>query len=403
LFTCIAVAALLCAPATFAATSGVADTGNDYLSNELLIRLNLASDLPAVAAQFGLDPTPIDQLAGRPLYRLRILAGRGLPTDVATAMALDPRVAYAEPNFVGKAPEDGGAMPWASGDAVAYAQQWAPFTLRLLQAWQTTRGSGSTVAVLDTGVDTTHPALIGHLTAGYNFVSNTSDPSEVGQLVVDPVYGHGTHVAGLVALVAPEAKIMPLRVLDQNGVGDVWRLAKALVYAADPFGTGRGGADVINLSLSTLTRTHLLTDLITDLSADGRGIVAVAAAGNLSSSTPMFPAAEGGPGILSVGATTMTDSLASFSNFGSWVKVAAPGDRVTSTMAGHGYATWSGTSMATALASGEAALVRAAFPQLRAGAVVQQMVKTSTAIPGQVPRRLDANAAVSQLVVGGGR
>jgi subtilisin family serine protease len=145
-----------------------------------------------------------------------------------------------------------------------------------------------------------------------------------------------------------------------------------------------------------------LTDLVSDLSLSKRGVVMIAAAGNQSSNKPMFPAAEGGPAILSVGASSAADSLAAFSNYGSWVKVAAPGDQITSTMAGHGYATWSGTSMATGLASGEAALVRAAFPQLVAGDVVQQMVKTSAPIAGQVPLRLDASAAVSKQVVGGG-
>ena len=143
-----------------------------------------------------------------------------------------------------------------------------------------------TLAVLDTGVDTTHPELASHLMNGYDFVDNDSDPSEVGIAGIDRAYGHGTFITGLVALAAPDARIMPVRVLDPNGTGDVWRLAKSMVWAA------ANGADVINLSLGTNTRTHVANELIGDLAVSGRGIVVVAAAGNAASNQPAFPAGE---------------------------------------------------------------------------------------------------------------
>src|SRR6185295_13063961 len=109
------------------------------------------------------------------------------------------------------------------------------------------------VAVLDSGVDLSHPALAAHLIAGYDFVDGDADPQEApgGSGV-----GHGTHVAGLIALAAPEARIMPVRVLDAEGAGDMWRLARALVWASDPDGDPAtpDGADVINLSLTTFNR-----------------------------------------------------------------------------------------------------------------------------------------------------
>ena len=74
------------------------------------------------------------------------------------------------------------------------------------------------IAVLDTGVDLNHPAFAGKLVQGKDFVDNDDDPSEVGTLRINPTYGHGTHVAGIIALMAPTAKIMPIRVLDQNGI-----------------------------------------------------------------------------------------------------------------------------------------------------------------------------------------
>lgn len=94
--------------------------------------------------------------------------------------------------------------------------------------------AGVTVAVLDTGVDPNHPAFAGRLALGFDFVDFDADPREEGVAGVHAGYGHGTHVTGLIALVAPDAKIMPVRVLDQDGVGNIWVLAEGLLYASIP-------------------------------------------------------------------------------------------------------------------------------------------------------------------------
>jgi subtilisin family serine protease len=354
---------------------------------QVVLRLQNAADLPAIAAQYQLDPTPLDQLPVAPLFLMRIVDGES-PDLRAVALASDARVAYAEPNVVGSSAEDQGDLSWAGSGVAAYLGQWAPTLMRLPQAFKVTRGAGVTVAVLDTGVDATHPALAGHLVGGFDFVDNDSDPSEVGAADSNPAYGHGTFIAGLVALAAPDARIMPVRVLDPNGMSDVWRLAKSMLWAAT------NGADVINLSLSTSTRTHVAGDLISSLASNGRGIVVVAAAGNAGSNLPEFPAAEGGSRVLSVGASTPTDTLASFSDYGSWVRVAAPGVSIYSAFPGGQYASWSGTSMSTGLASGEAALVRAAYPSLNAQNIIGRIASKAAKIAGAVPVRLDALAAV---------
>jgi thermitase len=379
---------LVAAPA--GASGGSGGTRDPIIPGELIVRLQDAADLPALAAQYQLDPTPIDQLAIAPLYLMRIADGAS-PDVRALALAADSRVAYAESNVVGSSAEDQGSTSWSSGgSADTFVGQWAPTVMRLPQAFRVTRGAGVTVAVLDTGVDTTHPELASHLMNGYDFVDNDSDPSEVGIAGIDRAYGHGTFITGLVALAAPDARIMPVRVLDPSGVGDVWRLAKSMVWAA------ANGADVINLSLGTYTRTHVANELVSDLAASGRGIVVVAAAGNAASNTPQFPAGEGGSRVLAVGATTPSDTLASFSDFGSWVDVSAPGVSVWSTVPGGQYATWSGTSMSTGLASGEAALVRAAYPSLSAQTVIARITNTAKRINGPVPMRIDAAASVGQ-------
>jgi thermitase len=389
----LATAALMWAvvagpPSAVSAASG--SSPDPVSPGQVILRLRSAADLPAVAADYHLDAAPLDQLTVAPLYLMRILDGTAAETRAA-ALSLDARVAYAEPNVIGATPDDQGEPSWASGGTAAdYQGQWATKVLRLPAAFAVTHAAGVIIAVLDTGIDASHPALTTHLVPGYDFVDNDADPSETGTPGVDRAYGHGTSVAGLASLSAPEAKIMPVRVLDAGGHGDIWRLARGMVWAAAQ------GAGVINLSLSTHTHTHVTNELIADLATNGRGVVVVAAAGNEGSGQPEFPAAEGGSRVLSVGASTPTDTLATWSNYGSWVRVAAPGVSLWSTMPGGQFASWSGTSMASGLASGEAALVRATYPLLNAQNVIARIANTSHKISGSVPLRIDAGAAVGR-------
>ena len=384
--------ALVAAPAgASGGPGGITGSRDPITPGEVIVRLHNAADLPALAAQYQLEPTPIDGLSIEPLFLMRIADGAA-PETRAAALATDSRVQYAESNVIGSSAEDQGTVGWASGggDATPYQTQWAPSVMRLPQAFTLTRGAGVTVAVLDTGVDASHPSLASHLSEGYDFVDNDEDPSEVGLPGVNPAYGHGTFVSGLVALAAPEARIMPVRVLDPNGMGDVWRLAKAMVWAA------ANGANVINLSLGTYTRTHVANELISGLATTGRGVVVVAAAGNAASNLPQFPAGEGGARLLAVAASTPIDTLAPFSDFGSWVDVAAPGAGIWSTVPGGQYATWTGTSMASGLASGDAALVRAAYPSMSAQTVISRITGTARRIGGSVPLRIDAGNSVGR-------
>ncbi|HSL46876.1 MAG TPA: S8 family serine peptidase [Anaerolineales bacterium] len=388
-----------------------------FVPGEVLVKLMQATDVAGIAADYGLDPIPLDQFGSRAIFRMRILDGTS-PPERAAQLAADPRVVYAEPNFIGRAPEGVQRVTWPKGDEDGdYHEQWAAGMIRLPEAHTVTRGAGVTIAVLDTGIDAAHPALVGRLVNGYDFVDLDADPSEEGSPDQNPSHGHGTHVAGLVAMVAPEAKIMPLRVLDENGDGDIWVLAEALAYAINPDGDPgtADGADVINLSLSTRYRTDLLAEIVASVtceedddpgeddnclvSPDQHGAVVIAAAGNGSSEVREYPAAEGVPGALAVGASTQADTLASFSNYGSWVHVAAPGEAILSSVPGGEYAVWSGTSMATPLVSGEAALVRATKPNFTAVDVVGHIISKSAGINGRVSKRIDAAAALDIPIV----
>ncbi len=386
---------------------------DNYLPGEVVVKLFQATDLAGVAADYQLAPLPLDQFGSRPIYRLRILDGID-PQAKADALSGDGRVQYAEPNFLEETPEGRQKMRWARGGSSGeYAEQWAGPKIGLPAAHTITRGAGVTVAVLDTGIDLTHPAFAGRLVGGYDFVAMDGDPSEEGNAEQNLSYGHGTHVAGLVALAAPEAKIMPIRVLDAEGQGNIWVLAEALAYAVDPDGnpSTADGAQVINLSLSTRRPTALLNEVINAITCsdddddddddgddnclvpNGRGAVVLAAAGNSASTELEYPAAENIAGLLAVAATTPADTLTAFSTSGNWVHIAAPGEQIISSVPG-GYGIWSGTSMATPLAAGQAALLRAVHPDWDAAAVTQQIVATAVEIGDPTTRRIDVAATL---------
>lgn len=358
---------------------------SDTVASEVLVKLKNVAALPSVLAPY--PGTVSTQFGSRPIYRLKLPAGSNVDTVVTNLRGVAD-VLLAEPNTTNQSPEARKLVPWAVGTPTAYTAQWAPAAMHLSAAHRLTKGAGVKVAVLDTGVDLTHPALAGKLLPGYDFVDGDSNPSEE---LCTPTpcttqgigFGHGTHVAGLIALVAPLAKIIPYRVLNPNGEGNAWVLAEALQQAVTD------GADVINMSLGTQTRTRILASItklfqceasdstnpeldFSDASyiadqtrcTNSVGPVIVAAAGNdFSSNVNEYPAAENVKGLISVGASNPTQHLADFSNFGSWVQIAAPGEGITSsvpiTVANPGgYGTWSGTSMAAPLVTGAAALLR---------------------------------------------
>ena len=174
----------------------------------------------------------------------------------------------------------------------------------------------------------------------------------------DEMVGHGTHVAGIVDITAPEAKIMPLRVLDTEGYGDVFTIAKAVHFAA------QNHADVINLSLGSPSRSRLLQEVIKDATANG--VLVAAAAGDSNSLVAEYPAAGNGvaastDGLVAVTSVNMYDRKSGFANYGGWVDIAAPGEGIRSSFPVSKYAYWSGTSMATPFVSGQAALIHAVY------------------------------------------
>jgi thermitase len=263
---------------------------------------------------------------------------------VRAALAKQSAVRYSEPDAMLHA-------SWTPNDT-NLGSQWALTAVGARTAWDASRGASVLVADVDTGVDSTHPDLAGKITAGWDFVAGDANPSDEN--------GHGTHVAGIIAAntnngagvagMAPSAQVLAIRVLDANGSGYQSNIAQGVTYAVDH------GAKVINLSLGGSSGTTALSDAIKY--AAGKGVVVTCASGNNGSTSSIsYPARY--DGCVAVGATDSSDRIASFSNRGTGLDVSAPGVSILSTVRGGRYEYWSGTSMATPMVSGLAALLAA--------------------------------------------
>jgi len=268
----------------------------------------------------------------------------------------DWRVEFAEPNYV--------MVQLATPNDPYLGYQWNLELIHAEQAWDLSDGVGAVVAVLDTGVSPGDDGFA-HLLQGYDFYYGDTDPSDG--------VGHGTHVAGTIAQqtdngvgvagVAPRASILPVKVLGDNGYGDVSALAKGIVYAADQ------GADVLNMSLGGPYYSSTIHQAVRY--AHERDTVLVAATGNSFSSRIDYPAAL--EEVIAVGAGRADGSRAPYSNTGTGIDLIAPGGDMsrdanedgyadgilqeTLSWNGYGYQFFEGTSMAAPHVSGAAALL----------------------------------------------
>ncbi|HEY9843221.1 MAG TPA: S8 family peptidase [Candidatus Obscuribacterales bacterium] len=373
---------------------------------------------------------PLSQSGGR----LSAMAATELPRRAAQ----DPNVEHTQPLIIYH----------AYGVDARFGEQHALPRMQVPAAWRRTMGATAvTVAVLDTGVDLNHPDLRPNLLPGNDFVNELvpdvhakpAEPEEEGEaepelppLPVPPgaggiraagapvpgtaapimdFDGHGTHVAGLVAAVAnngigiagvaPNCKILPVKVLDSTGSGDSLSIASGIRWATDH------GAQVMNLSLGTEEQDPEIKAAVAYALSKNR--VIIAAAGNESTDKPSYPAAY--PGVIAVAALDREDQLADFSNYGPWISVSAPGTEILSTTPGydvldpaqHDYDFKDGTSMASPLVAGVAALILSQNPGMPGQAVKQRLEQSADDIgaPGFDPRfghgRVNALRALGPL------
>jgi subtilisin family serine protease len=289
---------------------------------------------------------------------------------------------------------------------------WGLDQVKAPEAWaKGYTGKGVVVAVLDTGVDYNHVDLKDNIWTnpnndaaqgyandihGWNFVDNNNNVLDTSQI------GHGTHVAGIIAGennnfgvtgVAYDAKIMPVKVLDNSGTGSYSSITKGIYYAVDH------GANVINLSLGGAYPNSSLESAIKY--ASSKGVVVVMAAGNDGDSTPDYPATYAKNWGLTVGAVDQNKNLADFSNHAgsdSLAYVTAPGVNVYSTIPGNKYTTYSGTSMATPYVTGVVALMLSANHNLTDAQVRQIVTQTGEKSKQASTSSLQSSSTINSMM-----
>ena len=368
------------APSTLdSVAASTAATG--FVSGEVLVKY-----------RSGTSPQAMDRIqesagaravAHIPDLDVRVLrVPRGAEDAVVAALARNSSVQFAERNplvAATQSPND----PW-------WPNEWGEAKVRAPQAWDLSTGSSSVVvAILDTGIDFSQPDLQGKIVAGRDIVNNDADPSDDN--------GHGTYTAGVVGAATNNGlgvaaycwacSIMPVKVLAADGSGSMSNVAAGITWATDH------GARVISMSLGGTSASSTLASAVTY--AHDRGVVLAAAAGNYGTTTKVYPAAY--PEVLGVAGTDSTDTLYSWSSYGSWVKVAAPGCNYT-TGRNAWYGTFCGTSSATPVVAGLAALAASFSPSATNTAIEQALESSAVNIGGVVAYgRVDALGTLQAL------
>jgi len=325
-----------------------------YVADELVVGLEPNAPAALASEVMRWVSHSCERLAplGASVLRLNRATDAESVRDLLLAL---PGVRYVERNY----------LVFTCNDPLS-SQQWGLTRIQAAQAWAIATPQRTVyLAIIDTGVDATHPDLAQRVRRysngtvyGYNTQLNNANTHDF--------HGHGTHCAGIaaahtgngigiagVASTAP-VQIMPVKVLNDQGIGTMTDVARGIIWAAD------NGAHVLSLSLGGNAGTQQLADAVNY--AWNRGCVVVAAAGNNGSNAPFYPAAY--ENALAVAASDPNDRLTDFSQYGTWVDIAAPGSSILSTVPGNRYEAWSGTSMACPHVAGAAALIWSCVPSL---------------------------------------
>lgn len=300
---------------------------------------------------------------------------RGLEKRAVAKLRGNPHIEFAE--------LDQRVAPAAAPNDPYFGSSWHLSKINAASAWDASTGSGVTVAILDTGVDAAHPDLSARIVPGWNFYDNNSNTSDV--------HGHGTAVAGAaaatmnnavgVAAIAGQARIMPIRIADPNAYAYWSTVAQGLTWAAD------NGARVANISYVGVAGSSAVQSAAQYMKSKG-GLVVVCA-GNNNRDEGIAPTST----MIPVSATDENDQKTSFSSWGNFVAMSAPGINVWTTQRGGSYGQWWGTSIASPVTAGVVALMMARKPTLSATQIESLLYASA----------VDLGAAGRDAVFGHGR
>ena len=372
--------------------AGGAGRADGIVPHYLIVHVKGENETEADDAADGIEndynATAESHLPGTGIYALR-LPDTADEKTVAAQMGKDSRVKWAETDTYLACPEiiPSPALPAVSGDPFHFPfditsgpglnYNQATFAqIHMGRAQAIATGQGVIVAVLDTGVAMNHLALKYHLLPGYNALAPGTAPLDAPDGAAQASVGHGTMIAGLIAAVAPGAKILPIRVLNGDGVGKASDVAGGIAYAVSH------GARVINLSLSSATPSRALSEAIEQ--AIQANVVVVTAAGNGGNAARVYPAVT--DGVLTVSSVENNGVKSAYANYGENVTVVAPGSGLHSAYADGGYASGSGTSFAAPLVSAEAALLFSLPSRPTAAFVRGRIRRTARSVALQNPR-----------------
>jgi thermitase len=401
-----AAAAMVLGGVTLAAPGAAA--GPPHIAGQIMVKFRDHGAAAAVLRGYGLSDGP--EIGGTGARLIKVPAGKEL--QLVEALGRNPAVEYAEPDqIVTPAAADqyidrqyalnnSGQSFTNTAGTLTVGAGTADADVDAVEAWGVTKGFGIRVAVLDSGVATDHPDLNPNVALRANFSNARTNEDK---------YGHGTHVAGIIAAVAdngmgvagvcPGCTILAGKVLNDSGGGSSSGLANGINWSVS------NGAKVINMSLAVRPSRTLETAVN---NAWSKGVVLVAAAGNGGNQNMMYPGAYSN--VIAVAATDNHDNKASFSTYGPWVDIAAPGVSVYSTFPtgsfvlgtqnnrSSGYDIGSGTSMSAPIVAATAALAWSVNPELDNQAIRDKVQSSADRIPGTgtywANGRVNANNAV---------
>lgn len=386
----------------------------DPPANQVAVKLKSWVSINTILTRY--NATLVDSITETNLYMLQLPSGQTSDQMLPTLNA-DTDLWFAEPNYYAEVAPDGtrvviggtrvviGGTGSLTPTPASGADQWAWQKINRTDAQKISTAQRVIVAVLDTGIAADHALLSSNIDMGYDFVKmsnsfqdsgNGLDDNEDGS--VDEFVGHGTHIAGiLLSTTTPTGvtdplavRIMPIRVLNSDGIGTYTDLAKGIRFAVD------NGAKVINMSLTAPRLVPVLSDALAYAAA--HNVLVVAASGN-NDPGPNYPAHYSDPlAVLTVGATDRNDAIASFSGgLASDVDVFAPGVDIYSSYPypANSYALGTGTSMAAPIVAGEAAMLIGKHPDWTANEVAQRIISKGSSVSGSSAKRVDLAAALN--------